>query len=229
MSDTDNVFREVDEDLRNERMKKLWRQFGPYVIGVAVVIVLLVAGNEAWRWWQNSNAARGAEQFTAALETVADGDVAAAQQALEDVSATAPGKYPVLAKFRSAALLAEDGKTTEAVAAYDALANTLSDKSLRELATLFAAYLLVDQAEPAAVSQRVIAMNDDAHPLRNAAREALGLAHYKAGELQEARNLFDKIAADPLAPRDLGLRVSLYIGQLQSQGILAETSEAATE
>jgi hypothetical protein len=227
MSDTDNVFREVDEELRNERMKRLWRQFGPYVIGVAVAIVLVVAGNELWNWWQKSNASRGAEQFTAALEVVADGDVAAAQQVLEDVAATAPGKYPVLAKFRAAALLAKDGKTQEAIAAYDALTTSVSDKSLRELSAIFAGYLLVDGGDALAVTQRVGDLNTDEHPMRNAAREAIGLAHYKAGELQEARTLFDQIAADPLAPRDLALRVSLYVGQLDALGIKAPAAEAS--
>lgn len=227
MSDTDNVFREVDEELRNERMKRLWRQFGPYVISVAVVIVLLVAGNELWNWWQKSNAARGAEQFTAALEVVADGDVAAAQQALEEVAATAPGKYPVLAKFRSAALLAKDGKTAEAIAAYDALTTTVSDRSLRELAAVFAGYLAVDGGDALAVTQRVGDLNTDEHPMRNAAREAIGLAHYKAGELTEARAVFDQVANDPLAPRDLALRISLYIGQLDALGINAPAAAAS--
>ncbi|WP_299347448.1 tetratricopeptide repeat protein [uncultured Maritalea sp.] len=228
MSDTDNVFREVDEELRNERMNKLWRQFGPFVIGVALVIILIVAGNEAWRWWQTSTANRGAEQFTAALELVENGDVAGGQSALQDVINSGSGQYPVLAKFRSAALLATEGKTAEAVAAYDQLMSTSADTRLRELAAIFAAYLLVDGGDPLAVTQRVGDMQVETHPMRNAAREAIGLAHYKAGNYVDARVLFDAIAADPLTPQDLGLRVSLYLGQLTAQGV-GPTAEAASE
>ncbi|MGJ8529886.1 tetratricopeptide repeat protein [Maritalea sp.] len=228
MSDTDNVFREVDEELRNERMNKLWRRFGPYVIGVAAFIILLVAGNEAWRWWQTSSANQGADQFTAAIQSVESGDLDAGQAALGDVVETGSGQYPILAKFRLAALLAEEGKTNEAVAAYDELVTTSSDTRLRELASIFAAYLLIDAGDPAAVTQRVGEMQVDSHPMRNAAREAIGLAHYKAGNFVEARLLFDTIAADPLTPRDLGLRVSLYLGQLTAQGI-GSTTEAASE
>ncbi len=228
MSDTDNVFREVDEELRNERMNKLWRRFGPYVIGVAAFIILLVAGNEAWRWWQTSSANQGADQFTAAIQSVESGDIAAGQIALSEVVASGSGQYPLLAKFRMAALLAEDGKIDEAVAAYDALTTSSTDTRLRELASIYAAYLLIDSGDAAAVTQRVGEMQVDTHPLRNAAREAIGLANYKAGNFVEARLLFDTIAADPLTPRDLGLRVSLYLGQLTAQGI-ASTTEAASE
>lgn len=228
MSDTDTAFKEVDEELRNERMNKLWRQFGPYVIGLAVVIILLVAGNEAWRWWQTSTANAGAEQFSAALESVESGDLDGGQAALNNVVESGPGQYPLLAQFRSAALLAEQGKIDEAVAAYDALMTTSSDQRLRELAAIFAAYLLVDAGDPLAVTQRVGDMQVESHPLRNAAREAIGLTHYKAGNYVDARVLFDAIAADPATQRDLGLRVSLYLGQLTAQGV-GPTAEAASE
>lgn len=225
---SDSEFREVDEDLRNERMKQLWRQFGPYVIGLAVAVILVVAGNEAWRWWQKSGADAGAEQFTAALQSVEAGDFATAQTALQGVVDTASGQYPVLAQFRVAALLASEGKTDEAVATYDGLITSLSDTRLRELAALFASYLLVDSGDASAVSQRVAGMQNDAHPMRHAAREAVGLAHYNAGEFVEARGLFDLIAADPTTPRDLSARVSLYLGQLTSQGV-GPVAEAASE
>jgi len=228
MSDTDTAFREVDEELRTERMNKLWRQFGPYVIGLALVIVLIVAGNEAWRWWQTSTANQGAEQFTAAIDSVEGGAISGGQVALQEVIKSGSGQYPVLAQFRSAALLAEEGKTEEAIAAYDALMSTSSDTRLRELAAVFAAYLLVDGGDPLAVSQRVGDMQVANHPMRNAAREAIGLAHYKANNLVDARVLFDAIAADPLTPQDLGLRVSLYLGQLTAQGV-GPTAEAASE
>src|SRR5690606_13983382 len=46
----DNIFREIDEELRSDRMRSLWRRFAPYVIGAAVGVVVLVAANEGWNW-----------------------------------------------------------------------------------------------------------------------------------------------------------------------------------
>ena len=43
MSD-ESLFREVDEEVRQDQFKKLWKQYGNYFTALAVVMVLLVAG-----------------------------------------------------------------------------------------------------------------------------------------------------------------------------------------
>ncbi|TDQ63668.1 hypothetical protein ATL17_1675 [Maritalea mobilis] len=226
---SDEIFHEVDEDLRNERMRRLWSQFGPWIIGAAVVIVLIVAGNEAWRWWQSSQQNASAEQFVAALDQVEEGNYDEGIAALNEIEANGAGNYPALASFREAAALAQQGKIDEAVAAYDAIATSQGDQRLRELSSLFAAYLLVDGGDPLAVSQRVGDLQVDGHPLRNAAREALGLTYYQAGQFAEALNQFEAVANDPAAPRNLAQRVGLYLAQLESQGVAEEAAPAAEE
>ena len=39
----ENIIREIDEELRSDRMRNLWRNFGPYVIGAAVARAFLAA------------------------------------------------------------------------------------------------------------------------------------------------------------------------------------------
>lgn len=223
----ETIFREVDEELRGDRMRAIWRRFGPYVIGGAVAIVLLVALNEGWAWWQNTNAARSSDQFYAALELAEDGDIAGAQNALNDVVAQGTGSYPTLARFRQASLLARDGKTAEAVAAYDALTTSETNPRLRELALVLAGYLLVDGGDVAAVEQRVGGLATPENPMRNAAREAIGLAQYKAGDLEGAVASFEAILSDPGASQEVRTRVQIYLAQLIALGATSPTEEAA--
>ena len=44
VDNNDNLFREVEEELRRERMEKLWKQYGNYVIAAAALIVIIVLG-----------------------------------------------------------------------------------------------------------------------------------------------------------------------------------------
>jgi hypothetical protein len=214
----DTLLREVDEELRRDRMRKLWRQSAPFVFGAAAAVILLVAGYEGWRWWTSSNAARSSDQFYAAT-ALADGtDLAAAQKALNDVIAQGSGLYPALAQFREASLLAQQGKIDEAVAAYDALATSQSNTHLRELALVMGANLLVDKGDVAAVEQRVGGSIVPDSPMRNAAREVLGLVQYKAGQLDAAMTTFQSIISDPLASRDTQSRVQIFIQQLLAEG-----------
>lgn len=224
----ETIFREVDEELRGDRLRALWRRFGPYVIGAAVAIVLIVAVNEGWSWWQNTNAARSSDQFYTALELAENGDIAGAQAALEEVKAQGSGGYPTLARFREASLLARDGKRDEAVAAYDALATAETDPRLRELALVLAANLLVDGGDVAAVQQRVGGLVTPDNPMRNAAREAIGLTQYKAGELDAALATFEEILNDPQAGRELLGRIQIYVAQLVALGAEGPEDVAAT-
>lgn len=225
----ENIIREIDEELRSERARKAWKRFGPFVIGAAVLVVLAVAVNEGWSWYQNSNSARSSDQFYAALE-IADGtDTAAAKTALDGVIAANHGGYPVLARFREAALLAKDGKATEAIAAYDAIATSESNKYLRELALILAGSLLVDTGDVAQVEQRVGGIVNPNSVFRNAAREAIGLAKYKAGDLEGARQSFEEAANDALAGQELRSRLNIYLAQLTSEGAAAPAVEAAAD
>lgn len=213
-----SIFHEVEEELRSDRMRQFWQRYAPFVIGGAIAIVLLVAGYEGWSWYKQSVAARSSDAFFAALDKVSKGDMADAQAALNEVVASGSGGYPTLARFKQADLLAQDGKTKEAVAAYDALSSTLTDTRLRELALVLAGYLLVDEGDVEAVKARVGGLITPEDPMRNAAREAVGLAQYKAGDLDAALATFKEISADPQVPQQMLLRVALYTGQLAAEG-----------
>lgn len=226
----ETIFREVDEELRGDRLRAIWRRFGPYLIGAAVAIVLLVAINEGWNWWQNSQAAAASDKFYAALEIADGGDLAAAQQAFADVEAGSPTGYATLARFRQAGLLAKQGKTDEAVAAYDALATSESNQHIKSLALVFAANLFVDKGDVAAVQQRVQGLAVDGNPMRNAARETIGLAQYRAGDLDGAVATLSQIIADPMTNREMVGRIQLYVAQLIAMGATPPgTAEAAAD
>jgi hypothetical protein len=214
----DTLLREVDEELRRDRMRKLWRQAAPYVIGAAAAVVLLVAGYEGWSWWTESNASRSSDQFYNAAEAADGADLAAAEKALDEVIAQGSGAYPALAEFRKASLLAQQGRVDEAVAAYDSLATTQTSTHLREVALVMAAHLLIDSGDVAAVEQRVVGSIVPESPMRNAAREVLGLTQYKAGQFDAAMATFQAVLDDPLSARDLQGRVQIYVTQLLAEG-----------
>ena len=218
----DNIFREVDEELRSDRMRAMWRRFAPYVIGAAVGVVLIVAVNEGWNWYHANNAAQSSQELYAAFELIDGGDLAAAQTELDQLIADGSGSYPVLAQFRKAGVLAREGNIAEAVAAYDALANSQSDARLRELALVLGGTLMVDAGTLADVESRVGSIAVEGSPLRNAAREALGLAQYKAGDFAAAQASFEAVVNDPLTQSTVRNRMGYYLAQLLSQGAIAE-------
>ena len=229
----ENIFREIDEELRSDRMRALWRRFAPFVIGGAVAVVLLVAVNEGWTWYHNNNAAQSSEKLYAAFDLIDGGDLAAAQAQLDALIAEGSGSYPALAQFRKAGVLARDGAVAEAVALYDALGNSQSNARLRELALVLGGMLMVDAGTLADVEARVGTIASEGNPLRNAAREALGLAQYKAGDYAAAQASFEAVVNDPMTQSTVRNRMGYYLAQLLSQGAIAVEpgvdAEAAAE
>ncbi|WP_127145810.1 tetratricopeptide repeat protein [Pelagibacterium montanilacus] len=217
MSD-DSFLREVEEELRSEKLKAFWRRYAPFIIGGAVLIVLLVAANEGWKWWQTTTANSASESYYAALDLAEDGDLDGAQVAFQQIAAEGPDGYGTLARFQIAGLLAEQGDAEAALAAYDELASTLDNPRLREVALVSAAYIAVDNADVAAVEMRVGGLTGEESTLRNQAREAIGLAHYRAEDYEAARTQFEAIAGDANASQDVQMRAYLYLEQLAALG-----------
>jgi hypothetical protein len=226
MSD-DTIFSEINEELRRDRVRSGWRRFGVYVIAGAVLLVVGVAGYEGWNWWQTSNATHSSDELFAALKLSDGGDIAGAHAALDKLAADGSGDYPTLARFKPAALLAREGKTADAQAAYDALATAQSNAQLRSLALLFAANLLVDKGDVAGVKSRVQGLLAPNDPLRSAAEEAIGLAQYKSGDLAGARESFANVLNDPAASQQTRQRMQIYLAQLTAQGAVAPGAPAA--
>lgn len=222
----ENIFREVDEELRSDRMRALWRRFAPFVIGGAVAIVVLVAANEGWSWYSNSQSSQSSQQLYSALDAAEQGDLAAAQIQLDQLATAGSGGYPVLAEFGRAALLAEQGDSAGAVAAYDALANDQSNVRLRELAFLLAGNLLIDNGTLADVEARVATIATDDNPLRRIAREQLGLAQYKAGNFEAAEASFQAVLDDPQATSSVRNRIAFYMAQMLSEGTVVPQNDA---
>ncbi|MEC8386693.1 MAG: tetratricopeptide repeat protein, partial [Pseudomonadota bacterium] len=57
-----DIFDEVDEELRQERAARLWRQYGSWLIAAALAVVIAVGGYRYWQYYQaNERAAAAAE------------------------------------------------------------------------------------------------------------------------------------------------------------------------
>ncbi|KQT51809.1 hypothetical protein ASG47_02695 [Devosia sp. Leaf420] len=222
----DNIFREVDEELRSDRMRALWRRIAPFVIGAAVAIVAIVAVNEGWAWYSNSKSAQSSQELYAALDSANKDDLPAAQAELDTLAANGSGGYPVLAEFAKASLLAKSGDSAGAVAAYDTLANDQSNVRLRELALLQAASILVDTGTLADVETRVGSIATDDNPMRRVARELIGLAQFKAGDNEAAKASFEAVLNDPLAQDGIRNRVAYYLAAMTSNGAIAPEAPA---
>jgi len=213
-----DIFREVEEDLRKEKASELWRRFGPYLLLLAVLIVVATAAWRGWVYWREIEAAATGDQFVAALQLAEDGKHDEALQALAGLAGAGSGGYPILAKFRTASELAGAGKTDEAVKAFDDLsAASTTPPLLKALSRLRAALLLVDTADIATMQSRLGDLASTGGPWRNAAREILGLTAWRVGDMNAARTYFTDISGDPTASESTKSRAQLMLEMIRGK------------
>jgi len=223
-----DIFREVDEDLRREQVKKLWDRVGPYVIGAAILIVVATAGYRGWEYWRDRQAQATGDRFIAALQLSSEGKHDESIAALEAIVADGSGGYPVLARFRIAAEKAEAGDKAGAVAEFDTIAAENAPAEVKTLARLRAALLVVDTASLSDLDARISDLAATGNIWRHAAREILGLAAWRTGDFAAAKKYFGDISVDQETPQDLRERAQLMLALIDAK-LGAAPPMAATE
>lgn len=217
MSERD-IFHEVEEEMRRERLAGLWDKYGVYVLIVALIIVAGVGGVSLWNWWQAKQAAENGETFAQAVTLLEDGKQDEALAIVQRVATGGPRGYGVLAELQRAAIAANKGNKQEAVKAYDAIADKSSaDEMLRGFSRIQAAALRLDEADLAEMRRRLEGMTPAQNPWRHSAKELLGLAAFKSGKTSDAGAIFGEIAADPAAPAQLRQRAEMMLALIVKQ------------
>lgn len=229
MSDSE-FFREVEEEVRREKLNKLWDAYGTYVLGAAAAVVLGVAGFKGFEHWQTSRIESAGAKFISAETLATDGQSSDAQEAFERIVAEGPGGYPSLARLRLAAAYASDGKVDDAVAAYDRLTKDSSaDKLLRGFAQVQAAILRLDNADFKEMNSRVGDLDDATGAWRHSARELLGLSAYKEKQFDQANTFFTKILGDQDSPQKIRQRAEMMLTLIAGETADKGSEDASTD
>ncbi|WP_448205120.1 DUF2659 family protein [Azospirillum sp. sgz302134] len=203
-----DIFREVDEDLRRDRMERLFKRYGGVALAGALAVVAATGGYTAWRNWQQSQHQQETAALTAALAQAGQGP----EKGVEALAAFAGKADPgmaALAQLNAAALLAREGKTAEAVAVYDKLAaNSGVSGVYRDLASLLSVMHQMDSGDAAQLQARLQPLTADASPWRFSARELTAVLAARAGDKDRARSLFQQLADDSQAPAGVRSRAA---------------------
>ena len=206
-----DIFREVDEEVRREQLKKLWDHYGNYVVVAAVLLVAAVAAWRAYMWWEARKAAENGAAFEAATALAEAGKRGEAEAAFAKIAADGTAGYRHLARMREAAELAQsDAKA--AITAYDQIA---ADRAvgpvLQDLAALRAAALLIDTGALEEAQRRLEPLAANDRTFRHTAREFLVLAAWRAGDTAAAKRWFDLIMTDAQTPAATRSRVEMLM------------------
>lgn len=186
-----DVFEEVEEELRAARYQQLVRKGWPYAAGLLVVLLLgsvLVWGVDKY---ERSLEAKASDNYSAGMDALGRGDLAAAEKNFTDVSKSGPRGYKTLALMQLGGVRLMQHKPEDALVLFDQAGAAAPDKVLGDSAKLKAALISLNLGQPLPVlEKRLEELAAPERPYKVLAREAEAMAYLANGKPQNARRTF---------------------------------------
>jgi len=209
-----DIFREVEEDVRREKLEKFWKAYGDYIIALVALIILGIAGFELWQRYEANQRDKASVAFSAAQRI---SDPKRAAEAFSDLSKTGPSGYRLLSQMEQANSMLAAGQHETAITLYKEIAN--QDKgAIGAVARLRAGWATVENASRADLQSLLAPLETPSSSWKPMADEILAYSDYRNHDVAKATQEFDALASDPASPGMLKSRARAMSAFLHQGG-----------
>jgi hypothetical protein len=203
----DAFIREVDEDLKNESMKKLWDKYGLFITICVVVALTLAVSYESIKAWYIKRAENWSDTYAVALNLQNQGKYDESMDALNVIIDGKFGAFVDLAKMQQVNVLSDQGKEEEAIIALGTIANDKDfNKQLRDLAIIKLASHKLDTATSEEIKNILEPIASD-NAWYGTAQEMLAIVAVRDGNIEEAKNIYQSLLDNTSVSDELKNRV----------------------
>lgn len=209
----DNVLREIDEDLRNEKLRQFWRKYRTLILGAVVLLVVVTAGSSIWDDYQSKKAGEAMVKLDTAIQQLQKGDAATAAGNFAALAKESNGELRDMALLWQARAEAMDNKAAVAVQTLGELASNPKGKDLvwRDMACLRLMAANADTPKACA--------STGSSPLKSQRLEWHAALLWQEGKQDEARVLLRTIMDDDTAPASQRERAKRLMRALPAKAV----------
>lgn len=205
----DAFIREVDEDLKNESMKKLWDKYGLFVLLIVIVSLTVAVSYESIKSWYIKRAENRTEGYAVALSMQNQGLFDGSLEALDLIINQKMGTYAELAEMQKANILLEQNKEKEALALLEKIANDKSRSlQLCDTALIKLASYRQDGATFEEMSELLSSITKSKDNAWYAvAEDMLATILLRDGNIEQAKEIYNALLENQDTPDDLKNRI----------------------
>lgn len=191
----DAFIREIDEELKNEKIKKIWDKYGLFIIIFVVAVVTAAVSFETFQAWKDKRNQEMSDTFAYALNLQNQGRFAEAKEVLVSLQNSNRGIYSDLAIMQEASLLVEQNQLQDAVKIWENIVeNKDFNPQVRDIATLKLASFKLNDAPAADIQALLSPLTAEQNVWKNTANELLAMLAVREKDFTEAKNLYKKIS-----------------------------------
>jgi hypothetical protein len=213
-NDSESLFQEVEESVRQDRFMAMAKRYGPWLLGAFIAMLIGIGGWQVYQGMQENAAREQADAFSHAQEQARGGEAEAAKLAFEALSTEGPQTYRVMAMMERAGVLEGEGDLQASLAAFDAAAEAARDPLMKQTAQLRAAYIVADTQDFQALQTRLQPLIDADGQISFLARELLAVEAWEAGHADLARDTLNTLTLAFDAPESVRQRAQLALSVL---------------
>ena len=202
---SEEFIREVDEELQEEKYAKIWRKIGPYVISLAIGIVLFTSGVVFWNNYTEDKKQKLGDDFTAAVELIKEEDFDTALIALERITDKASDGYVTIAKMKKASILIQKKQILEGLEIYEDLEKTAFDQSFKDMSTILFVLNAIDHKPSDILLDKIERLTENSS-WKYSALELKGFILLNDKKFAESKKTFNTIIEMGNAPTTLASR-----------------------
>lgn len=212
---SEELIREVDEEVKRDRLQAQMKRYGPFIAAAVVVVVAAAAAGAWWVDFKEQRQAQRTNDFAQASAMASEGRIEEALEAFGALADSGGSGYRILAGLREASLLVEVGDNEAAVAIYDEIASTRGvEPHFRDMAIVLSTLHALDDGDPAVLTERLAPLTAEDNAWRYSARELSALLAMRMGEESRAVDLLQSLADDLTAPSGIRARAAELLAAL---------------
>lgn len=212
----DEIFEEIQQDLREEKLKTLWNKYKKTLfISLSVVFSILLTFLMIFHLKEEKKI-EAAQAFLAAEKKIDQGDLKGGVEGLETlIKTTSHETYKTMARLRLSALPSVSDK--ERVKIYEEiLQDRDTPSSLKENILLMKALILIDTIEETHIPELIQSLEDlkkGKNPLGPLAHELTALLYYRLHRYTEAAQQASQVIAHPHTSEEGRVRAKAILHQ----------------
>jgi hypothetical protein len=207
------LIEDIQEDIKREDLINFWKKYGKFIISAVVVFVLAVSGVLYWQHYKQEQKAKISLRFQEIISSLEPGSPEKTIKDLQEFSLNASSGYKILSQFSAAGLMPDIAQ------AFSDISNDKSiEKSFREIASLLSAISNLDGANPRVVLEMLASFESSGSPFRPLAREIVGYALMRLGNIDTAKSMFESLIRDQMASIGIRTRAESMLQYIRGLG-----------
>ena len=208
-----DILRQVDEELRQDRLLNLWRRYRVYLIGGLILLIGSVLGYQINKSVNQSFYEDEVEKY------ISSSDLVDFNQTIENLSKIESSNQLLIsdiAQIKIAAILMENGKIQESKAKLLELINEgKTDDVITDLAIYFYLMSSLNDMPIDEISKYLTNNKLENSSFKYLFKETIAIKNLLVGNIKFSKEKFDELINDDNTPRDIVIRSTKFLDTIK--------------